>query len=926
MAGLTGRLTAFLLVAVLAAPAAASAQLPVPLPVPGPNAGAAPHVQPYRTADATGFRDVLPPGTRGLYNAPELGAFLAGGRTVPHCCDQLQMYGDLVYATPGLAAEDVSKYFKDASFGVAADQAERTYAPRGDVTIVRDKAFGVPHVYGADRDGAMFGLGYAAAEDRLFFMDVLRHAGRGELASFAGGSNAGMDIETWESAPYTEADLQRQADQLDDLYGPDGATVQRDVAHYIAGVNQYIAEARLNPLKLPGEYAAIGKAPENWKATDVIATAGLVGGIFGKGGGLELEMTEVAEALRARFGRHLGTRVFRDFRSAEDPEAPVTVLGRKRFPYQAPPKKPAKGSVAIWDANTLQRHEVVSRRTGAGGGSGTLVPRGLAARAFPAGGSNALLVSGRESVSGHPLMVAGPQTGYFTPQILMEQDVHAPAASGKPGIDARGASFIGVNLYVQLGRGRDYAWSATSAGQDNIDTFALELCEPGGGPATKQSMHYRFRRECLPIEVLQKESAWTPNPGDQTPAGSMTLRAERTRLGLVAARAAVDGKPVIFTKLRSTYFHEVDSAVGFLGLNTPERVRSAQDFQREANRIGYTFNWFYADSERIAYFNSGANPVRAKRVAHDHPVWGERRFEWRGWNPDAWTARYTRFAQHPQAFDQRYLVNWNNKQARGYRASDSARYSSVYRSDMLEDRVRRAIRGPRKLTLPGLIDIMEVAGTGDLRAHAALPLALRILGKPKDPQLAAARDKLAAWRRAGGLRKDANRDGAYEHSEAIAIMDAWWPRWVRAQFEPRLGAPSFAALTKAMDIDNAPNNHGQHLGSAYQGGWYGYVRKDLRTVLGERVRGRYAVRYCGNGSRAACRRALAGSLRAALAVPRDELYGGDQVCADEGKPADQWCFDAVRQRPVGGATQPLIHWINRPTYQQANEIQARVPR
>jgi hypothetical protein len=43
-------------------------------------------------------------------------------------------------------------------------------------------------------------------------------------------------------------------------------------------------------------------------------------------------------------------------------------------------------------------------------------------------------------------------------------------------------------------------------------------------------------------------------------------------------------------------------------------------------------------------------------------------------------------------------------------------------------------------------------------------------------------------------------------------------------------------------------------------------------------------------------------------------------------PGDQWCFDAVRQRPVGGATQPLIHWINRPTYQQAVEIQTRAPR
>ena len=51
-----------------------------------------------------------------------------------------------------------------------------------------------------------------------------------------------------------------------------------------------------------------------------------------------------------------------------------------------------------------------------------------------------------------------------------------------------------------------------------------------------------------------------------------------------------------------------------------------------------------------------------------------------------------------------------------------------------------------------------------------------------------------------------------------------------------------------------------------------------------------------------------------------------RIESGEGKPGDQACYDAVRFRPVGGATQPLIPWINRPTYQQVNEIQSRVPR
>jgi acyl-homoserine lactone acylase PvdQ len=888
----------------LAAPA--NAQLPILPGQGGPAPGA------YRQHDGGGFRDILPPGTRGRYNAVELAAFLATGRRVPHCCDQLGMYRDLVYATPGLTAADVPKYFKDSSFGVKPGDVERTYSPRSDVTIVRDRSFGVPHVYGKNRDGAMFGLGYAGAEDRLFFMDVLRHAGRGQLSSFAGGSNAAMDAEQWEVAPYTEADLTRQVDQVPKLLGRQGQILRRDVENYIAGINRYIAEAKLDPTKMPGEYAATGHltGPAPFKPEDLIATASLVGGIFGRGGGNELAWSEVADTFDKRFGRRRSARVFRDFRAAEDKAAPVTVLGKQRFPYQVRPKK-ARG-VARPDPGSLRRHEVVQSGPGLG--------LSLSRAAFPPSASNALLISGRESASGHPLMVAGPQVAYFNPQILMEQDVHAPAAAGLPGIDAQGAAFVGINLYVQLGRGRDYAWSATSAGQDNIDTFALDLCEPDGARPTIDSMHYRFRGACLPIEVLERRNQWIPTPGDQTPPGQQTLRAERTKLGLIAGRGTVRGKPVAFARLRSTYFHEVDSAAGFMDFNTPEAVHSPATFQRAASKIGYTFNWFYSDSKHIAYFNSGNNPVRAKRTNADFPV--RAKYEWSGWNPDTWLARYTPFKAHPRVIDQRYLVNWNNKQARGFRASDTVMYSSTYRSVLLEDRAKKAIRGSRKLTLPKAIDIMELAGTTDLRAHAVLPLALAVVGRPRDARLRAAADALRAWRRAGGHRRDMDRDGVYEHADAIRIMDAWWPRWVRAEFEPALGRAAFERLAATVDFDNEPNNHGEHLGSAYQDGWYGYARKDLMSVLGRKVRGPYSREYCGGGSLRRCRAALRGSLRAALAVPASQLYGGDPKCPN----ADQWCFDAVSFRAVGGATQPLIHWINRPTFQQVNEIRSEVPR
>ena len=301
--------------ALLAAPAAAQI-LPLP-PLPTPTVPPIPPVleqgpdpQPYQANDGRGFRDALPSGTRGLYNGADLAAFLATGRTVPHCCEQLGMYSDLLYATPGLKAGDVSKYFKDSSFGVRAGDVERRYSPRGDVTIVRDKGFGVPHVYGRDRDGAMFGLGYAAAEDRLFFMDALRNAGRGQLSSFAGGANASQDAEQWEVAPYTEADLERQTKPPPGFPADLAATIASDADNYIAGINRYITEAKLDPTKMPGEYAAIGRpqGPEPWKRADLVAAASLVGGIFGKGGGEEIAWTQIKHALDARFKKRKARR------------------------------------------------------------------------------------------------------------------------------------------------------------------------------------------------------------------------------------------------------------------------------------------------------------------------------------------------------------------------------------------------------------------------------------------------------------------------------------------------------------------------------------------------------------------------------------------------------------------------------------------
>jgi acyl-homoserine lactone acylase PvdQ len=909
-------------------------------------------IPPAGTGDDSGggFHDILPPGTNGLANLVQLGTFLTTGQRPEHNDDQLGMYADLVRATPGLTAAQLPTYFKSSTFGVAPGDVESSVSPRADVTIARDRQFGVPHIYATTRSGAMFGAGYAAAQDRLFFMDVLRHLGRAELSSFAGGApgNRAMDEEQWSLAPYTEADLQHQIDQFPALYGADGTQLQKDLADYVTGINAYISAARINPTMMPGEYAATNHplGPDDWKGTDVIATASLVGAIFGKGGGQELAMAQFLQRLQDRFGDADGRRLWTQLAAFDDPDAPTTVKGRT-FNYQQPVKDPAKGAEVLPDEGSLQPEPIVVAGTDSASGASATAPASTTAPGLPSvpglpslplpgttadpastvgtiissvtgllptpsgldglislprSNSNALLVSARDSKSGHPLAVFGPQVGYFSPQILMEEDIHAPT------IDARGAAFAGVNMFVELGHGKDYAWSATSAGQDIIDTFAVPTCQ--------DARHYLFRGQCLPVEVLQRRNTWIPNLADQTAPGSQTLQVLRTKFGIVRARGTVRGRPVLFTSLRSTYMHEVDSARGFSDFNDPNKMQTPKDFMRSAAKIGYTFNWLYTNSRDIAYYNSGNNPVRAPGTTGQLPMSPSN--TWQGWDPDTNVADYTPPSEHPQVVDQDYLTSWNNKQAPGFSGADSNLFSSVFRSQMLDKQVTQRLAGGRKMDLPGLVDAMEEAGTTDLRGQEDLPLALQVIGNPSDPALKSALATLRTWVAHGTQRRDKDGNGVYDDADAVRIMDAWWPLWMKAEFEPTLGPTVFSTLPHQQD--NSPNNDGDHLGSAYQEGWYGYAKKDLMDVLGEKVKQPYARTFCGKGSLSACRTALRQSLKAALAVPASQLYSGDATCQKANADGDQMCFDKVSFRALGGITQPLIPWINRPTYQQAVEI------
>ncbi|MFE6446955.1 penicillin acylase family protein [Nocardiopsis dassonvillei] len=920
-----------------------------------------------------GCNDILPPGQNGSATLVEILGHQVFGTRPRHSSSQLDMYDNLVHHYDGLTEEGLDDFFLDAGFGVDPDDVGRRYQPRDDVTITRDADHGIPHVEGSTREGTMFGAGYAAAEDRLFLMDVLRRVGRGELTSFAGGAegNRGLEQDLWRSAPYTEEDKQAQIDRVA-ASGERGEQALADVDAYLEGVNAYIEEADDNR-DFPGEYVLTGHKDaitnageiEPFTPTDVVGIAAMVGGIFGGGGGGEVQAAVVLANFRDRYGAEEGAELYRAWRMENDPEAVVSVEGE--FPYGGTPENPV--GEAVPDPGSVEPYDIVHDEHGSAlSGETAEQPAPLASTVEepeegaeapavedlpeeqrdelermvedgdlsavegvfndgvlpegftdPRGMSNALLVSGEHTASGNPVAVMGPQTGYFSPQLLMLQELQGP------GISARGASFAGVSFYVQMGRGVDYAWSATSAGQDVTDTFAVELCEAdGSAPTTGSRAYVDTTGDCVPFEELSVTNEWSPTVADGTPAGGYTLTSLRSEFGLVHSFATVDGEPVAFTTRRSTYMREVDSIIGFQRFNDPGEITSAQTFTDAAEDIGYAFNWHYVDDEDIAFVNSGANPVRTEGTNPNLPVDAYSDAGWSGWDPATNGADYHPQEDHPQAINPDYIVNWNNKPAQGYTSGWAT--GPVHRGDLIDGRVSALVADGHEFTTASLTRVMMEAGVADLRAQEVLPLLLEVIGTEAvdDPELAAVVEELRLWHESGSLRREPFRDaGYYSHADAIRTLDAWWPLLVRAQFEPGLGEDLYTQLTRAVQTDESPSgsigggepgsvNQAQpHRGSAFQYGWWSYVDKDLRTVLGQEVEGGLGEAYCGGGDPDACRTVLLDTLAQAADTPAAEVYPGDEHC----DPGDQLCADTVIHQAVGGINMWPIAWQNRPTYQ-----------
>jgi acyl-homoserine lactone acylase PvdQ len=712
--------------------------------------------------------------------------------------------------------------------------------------IKRD-AYGVPHIYSDTDAGVTFGAGYVMGQDRSLVIDLARFDGVAALVDMPGVSSIGLVLGLYSYKP-TKAVVDRatalQTKSIE-AAGPRGTQLLHDIDVYLAGLNLWYSQNRPSAPKLT--------------RTDIYALNAIKSQFLGEGGGAEAANAQFLDALRSKLGPTRGNDAYEDLRGRYDPETATTT--DRRFPYQTKVSvaKP-RGMVRIASGSFRSAAPKLPASTRAAGAD-QFAPRHEA--------SNVLIASGAASQTGSPLFVGGPQIGFNYPGLTLEMELHGPS------IRVRGATSAPFPGYMLIGRGQDYAWTLTSADGDVVDTYAETLC--GGS-----RLRYLYKGKCRRMESVD---AGTITKGTK----SVHVRFRRTVHGSVIgyARARGTDELVALATRRSTYGRETVDQLFFQQL-TYGRVHSARDFVNAADRTPQTFNSFYASASETAFYTSGRLPLRPKGVNPDLPVKGDGRYEWTG---------YLSKSAHPQVINPAsgYIVNWNNKPAKGFPASDT-RWSeqSLQRDLLLKDELARH----PKQTLSTVLAAANAAATEDVRIVELWPTLRKMLARAKAPSARAAqlRDVLQGWHDVGGSRRDADHDGNLD-SPGAAILDAAWKGLTDAALCDRLGS----ALCKQLEGRNA--RFDAPPGGQYSG-WHQYMWKDLRAMLGEKVAGAYHLRYCGNGKVSTCARELWAALDAA----------GAKLAAQQGADPTAWRAPEAKEQ-ITFTPIPLIamQYTNKPT-------------
>ena len=485
------------------------------------------------------------------------------------------------------------------------------------------------------------------------------------------------------------------------------------------------------------------------------------------------------------------------------------------------------------------------------------------------------MITADHSKTGNPLMVGGPQIGYFYPGLTYEIDMHAGD------LQWRGATSAPFPGYVLIGRGEDFAHTLTSASGDIIDQFVEKLCN---GSDTM----YVYKGAVPRDGHLRRRARSTASP--------VTFRT--TVHGPVVGYATVDGEKVAISSKRSSYGKDSLDLLYNRRLSNGQ-VHSPKSFFKAASLTPQTFNSFYIDNKHIAMYTAGLLPIRNKHVDPGLPTLGTGKYEWTGFLDE----------ERPPAGDRprgRHDHQLEPDHRQGLRARPTTSSATTARSSAStcsNKNLDRLATKKGKWTLAS-VTVGDERGGDPGRARdrhrAAAQAAAQGLHRPDARRPQQMLDLMVAWKQHGGSRLDRDLDGKIDDPGA-AVDGRLLERRSRTRSWRRSSAPQLDELDSLFSRFNLPPS-GQY------DGWYQYFDRDIRSLLGQEGRSRRSTNsYCGNGKLKACQNAIWAAIAAA----------GDGARRPSRAPPTRspWRSDANRERIkfAPGLLPTTMRYTNRPS-------------
>jgi penicillin G amidase len=601
---------------------------------------------------------ILPPGQSGFVSL----AGVANGTGSPHLYDQLAAFN--------------SFHWKPAGFNLPG----ATEAPKAGVAIVRD-AYGVPAITGATEHDMWWGAGYAAAEDRLFELELFRYATTGRLSEVGGVTRLDDDRIVRQDF-YTPAELDRQFDAL-------SADFKDRFYAYRDGINAYIQKVQLNPTLLPGEFVATARLMAPWTVRDSVAIGVYLARTIPSNS--DPEGLELANMRIAQLG---GAKALNALVPLRTPHA-VTTIPRSegRFPSQP-------GRTRKQERSALKRS--LAFVSGLPFPSAALKPpqrtvAATSANAARAGGSYMLAIRGQD---GRTYLHNGPQLGFTAPERIFEQELHAPHFDVR-GLTAPGAPIIGG------GYNKHVAWGVTTGASDVDDLYAEKLV-PG------HPEEYEYRGETRQMSCRDETIDWADPPttllSNELPTrGSVQQRVCRTIHGPVEARAG----GYAYARKYAIWGRELETLAGLDEMNRANDIHEADRAMRD---VTWNENVIAIDDQgHIGYWHPGLFPLRPRRYDERLPYPGTGEAEWRGIRPRS---------QIPSVIDpkQGWLASWNNLPSASWTSGDGTARKRMdgafFRAGLLFREVRRLAKHP---SFGGVEDLLRKVSTTAQQLPLAKP-------------------------------------------------------------------------------------------------------------------------------------------------------------------------------------------------------------